>query len=283
MGSAARIHPTAIVDSKAQLADDVTVGAYSVIKGLVTLGPGTVVQEHCVIQGATIVGRNCKIGPGAYVGTDPQHLRFVNDEAAPTYLVIGDHVVVREAAHLNRSSRPGIENATRIGDHCYIMGTGHVGHDCVVESHVVLADGAMLGGHCHIGERAFLGGGCAIHQFVRIGRLCIVSGNEALSHDVPPFGAARYGRLKGYNAVGCRRAGMTRDDVAAIRGVYHRLRNIRSTSAVISAIRIELPDVPVVRELVSFIESSRRGTLSAHRGLRDASRYGGATAEALEE
>jgi len=283
MGSIARIHPTAIIDPQAQLADDVAVGAYTVIKGLVTIGPGTVVHEHCVIQGATVIGRNCKIGPGAYVGTDPQHLRFVPDEAAPTYLVIGDNVIIREAAHLNRASKPGIENATRIGDHCFIMGTGHVGHDCILEPHVVLADGAMLGGHSHIGERAFLGGGVAIHQFVRVGRLCIISGNEALSHDIPPFGAARYGRLKGYNAVGCRRSGMSREEINAIRGVYYRLRNIRATTAVLAAIRTDLPDLPVVRELVSFIESSRRGTLSAHRGLRDASRYGGATAEAVEE
>jgi UDP-N-acetylglucosamine acyltransferase len=283
MGSSVKIHPTAIIDGKAQLADDVTVGAYTVIKGPVTIGSGTVVHEHCVLLGGTVIGNNCRIGPGAYVGTDPQHLRFVPDDSMPTYLVIGNNVIIREAAHLNRASRPGLENATRIGDHCFIMGTGHVGHDCVVEPHVVLADGAMLGGHCHIGERAFLGGGCAIHQFVRVGRLCIVSGNEATSQDIPPFGAMRYGRLKGYNAVGCRRSGMSREEITVVRGVYQRLKNIRTMSAILASIRAELPDLPVVQEIVSFIESSRRGILPAHRGVRDAAPHGSSAAEAVED
>jgi UDP-N-acetylglucosamine acyltransferase len=265
------------------LSEGASVGAYSIIKGPVTIGAGSVVHEHCVIQGATVIGAGCKIGPAAYIGMDPQHLRFVPDPLKPSYLVIGDNVIIRESARIHRSTKPGIEHATRLGNNCFIMGAAHVGHDCILEDDVILADAALLGGHCHIGRKTFMGGGCTIHQFVRVGRLCIIGGNEALSQDVPPFGAMRYGRLKGYNAIGCRRAGIDRDTLTSIRAVYHRLRNIRTTSAVLASIRAEVPDSPEVGEILQFIESSKRGTLSSHRTVRDASRFDGVAAEAFDE
>lgn len=267
------IHPTAIVDPRAELAADVRVGPYAVIKGRVTLGAGTVVREHCVLEGAMIVGRNCRIGPAAYVGLAPQHLKFVADEANPTYLVIGDDVIIRESARIHRSTKPGREHATRIGDRCFIMGSAHVAHDCVLSDDVILADAVLLGGHVSVGPKTFMGGGCTIHQFVTIGRLSIVAGNEAISNDVPPFAAVRYGRLKGYNAVGCRRAGMSRQAISAIRAVYHGLRNNRVTSTALDVIRAQVPDLPEVRETVEFIHASRRGIVSSHRGLPQASRF----------
>lgn len=278
-----RIHPTAIIDPRAQLAPDVTVDAYAIIKGPVTIGPGTHIAEHCVVQGATVIGRNCKIGPAAYVGMDPQHLRFVPNEANPTYLIVGDHVTIRESARIHRAFKPGREHATKIGDRCFIMGSAHVAHDCVLSEDVILADAVLLGGHCHIGPKTFMGGGCTIHQFVQIGRLCIVGGNEGIGNDVPPFAAVRYGRLKGYNAVGCRRAGMSREAVTAIRGVYHRLRSNRVTSTAVAAIAAEIPDLPEVREIVDFIKHARRGIVSSHRGLPQASRFDRDEVESLED
>lgn len=267
------IHPTAVVDPRVQLSQGVSIGAYAVVKGRVTVGPDTAIGEHSVIGGATVIGARCQIGPAAYVGSDPQHLRFVADDNDPTYLVIGDNVTIRECARLNRATTPGIDHATRVGDNCFIMGAAHVGHDCVLERGVTLADSALLGGHCHIGERAFIGGGCTIHQFVRIGRLSIVAGNEALSHDVPPFGAVLWGRLKAYNAIGCRRAGFDRQTIMAIRGAFQRLRTHRTTPAALAAIRAELPDVPHVHEIVEFIETSRRGIVNSHPAMAQASRF----------
>jgi UDP-N-acetylglucosamine acyltransferase len=277
------IHPTAIIDPRAELAGDVTVGAYAVIKGPVTLGAGTQVGEHCVLEGATVVGSNCKIGPAAYVGLGPQHLRFVADEANPTYLVIGDNVIIRESARLHRSTRPGREHATKIGDRCFIMGSAHVAHDCVLAEDVVLADAVLLGGHVSIGPRTFMGGGCTIHQFVKIGRLCIVAGNEGISNDIPPFAAVRYGRLKGYNAIGCRRSGMSREAITAVRGVYRRLRSNRVTATAVSVIDAEVPDLPEVREIIEFIAASRRGIVSSHRGLPQASRFDRDEVESLDD
>ena len=260
------VHPTAIVDPRVKLAEGVTVGAYAVIKGNVSIGPGSAILEHCVLDGPTEIGRGCRIGPAAYVGLGPQHLRFTPDQANPTYLIIGDNVTIREGARIHRAIHPGPEHATRIGDNCYLMGATHVAHDCVLEHDVIMADGALLGGHCHIGARAFLGGGCTLHQFVPIGRLVIIAGNEAVGHGVPPFAAVRYGRLKGYNAVGCRRAGMGREAIVAIRAAYQRLRDHRTTTAAVAAIRSEVPDVPEVREILDFIRDSKRGVLPSSRG-----------------
>ena len=255
------VHHTAVIDPSAKLADDVTVAPYVIIHANVEIGPGTRILEHTVINGSTIIGSNCLIGPGAYVGMPPQHLRFKEDPTNPSYLIIGDGVTIREGSRIHRATRPGKENATRIGDRCFLMGAVHVAHDCVLGSNIIMADAALLGGHCEIGANAFLGGGCTLHQFTRVGRYAIISGNEAISQDVPPFAAARYGRLKGYNAVACKRGGFSRDAINCIRGAYYRLRLHRQTGAAIASIREDYPDCPEATEIADFIAASKRGIM----------------------
>jgi UDP-N-acetylglucosamine acyltransferase len=257
------VHPTAIVDSRAQLADSAEIGAYSIIKGKVTIGPGTVILEHSHVHGPTMIGARCRIGPAAFVGLEPQHLRFTPDENNPTYLVIGDDVVIREGASVHRATHPGVEHATRLGDRVFAMGAVHIAHDCIIDHDAILANGALLGGHCHIGARAFLGGGCTLHQFTLIGRLAMIGGNEAVAKDVPPFGAVWERRLKGYNAVGCRRSGLTRGAIASIRSAYQLLHANRSTNAAVAAIRREVEQTPEVAEILAFIAASKRGILGA--------------------
>lgn len=256
------IHPTAIVDARAELADGVEIGAFCIIKGKVALGANTVVQEHSHVHGATIVGAGCRIGPAAYVGLEPQHLRFTPDANNPTYLVIGDDVVIREGASVHRATHPGVDHATRLGNRVFLMGGAHVAHDCIVEDDVILANGALLGGHIHVGSRAFLGGGCALHQFSRIGRLAVIGGNEPIAKDVPPFGAVWERRLKGYNAVGCRRAGLSRSAISSIRSAYQLLHANRSTNAAVAAIAREVEQTPEVAEILAFIAASKRGILA---------------------
>lgn len=258
------IHPTAILDPRVQLADNVIIGPYCVIDGPARIGAGTIVYSHSVINGSTHIGQNCRIGPAAYLGMGPQHARFVPDPANPTYLVIGNHVLVRECARLSLATKPGVENATRVEDGCYIMGASHVGHDAVVGKGVTLADSALLGGHVHVGEQCFIGGGATVHQFVHIGRLTIVGGNEAFTHDCPPFAAVRYGKLKAYNAIGCRRAGFSTAAVHSIRACYYRLEKHRSMAAALEAIKAEVEPTPESREIVEFIEKSKRGILPSH-------------------
>ena len=256
------IHPTAIVDRRAELAGDVRVDAYAIIGPGVSIGPESVVHSHSILQGPTAIGAACQIGPAAHVGQDPQHLHFLSQPDRPqTWLVIGDRTIVREGASLHRSTKAGQENATRVGSDCLMMGGSHVAHDCRISDGVICANNVLLGGHCQVGDRVFLGGGCAIHQFVRVGRLAIVSGIEAVTRDVPPFAAARYGGLKGYNAVGCRRAGLSREGHQVdSRGVFiAHAHRIRTTACVVQAIRDTVPLTPEVNEILDFIAMSKRG------------------------
>jgi UDP-N-acetylglucosamine acyltransferase len=257
------IHPTAIVDRRAELADDVTVGAYTIIKGAVVVGPGTVIEEHCHVQGSTTVGQNCRIGPGAFVGLAPQHLKY---DGSDTRAIIGDEVIIRETATIHRSLYPDPDHATRVGSRCMLMAGSHVAHDCIVGEDVMMANGATLGGHCVVGSRAFLAGGAMVHQFVRIGRLAIISGNEAITHDAPPFCAVRYRGLKGYNAVGCKRSGMSRQTIHAVRTAFYCLHMNRTMPAAIAAIRRTVPMLPEIQELLDFLSSSKRGVLGSVKG-----------------
>jgi UDP-N-acetylglucosamine acyltransferase len=261
-----QIHPTAVLDPRARLADDVVVGPYVIIEGPVTIGAGTRVLPHTVIHGPTEIGARCKIGPAAYVGLDPQHAGY--DGVSETWLVVGDDVTIRENVSIHRAMKPGRENATTIGNRCYLMATSHVGHDAKVGEQVTLANGTMLGGHSEVGARAFLGGGSGLHQFVRVGRIAIIRGNEPVTHDVPPFAAMAYGGLKGYNAVGCKRAGISPAGIASIRRAYHCIHQNRSLPTAVAQIRDTVPETPEVLELLDFIANSRRGLPASVRFFR---------------
>jgi UDP-N-acetylglucosamine acyltransferase len=250
------IHPTAIVSPMADLAEDVTIEAYAIIEGRVQIGPGSIIRHHSVIYGTTVLGANCRIGPGAYVGMDPQHLSYKGDE---TRLVVGDGVTVREGASIHRAFKAGEENATRVGSRVFMMANSHIAHDCRVDDDVIFANSVAIGGHVQVGARAFLAGGAVVHQFARVGRLAIISGNEAASRDVPPFAAMRYGGLKGYNAIGCRRSGMSRESIHALRAVFRCMGAHRTTPGAVRAIKQTVPDLPEVREMLEFIATSKRG------------------------
>lgn len=254
-----KVHPTAIVDARAQLGDGVEVGPYAVIRGQVILGKNVLIDAHSVVEGPLEVGDDVQIGPCAFVGLKPQHRQF--DAALQTWLIIGDKTIIREGASAHRSTRPGKENATRIGRQCFLMAGSHVAHDCVVGDNVTLANVVMLGGHVHVGDSAFLGGGSMFHQFVRIGRMVVVAGNEGVSHDIPPFAAVRYGGLKGYNAVGCHRAGLTQQSIHAIRQTFRCLESCRQVKDALERVHAEVELTAEVREILDFIASSKRGII----------------------
>jgi UDP-N-acetylglucosamine acyltransferase len=272
------IHPTAIVDRRAELADDVTVGAYCIIRAGVVIGPGTAIHDASHIHEGTTIGRNCRIGPAAFVGLPPQHTKF---DGKDTRAIIGDEVVIRETASVHRSINPAPEHATRIGNRCMLMATSHVAHDCTLGEDVVLANGVLLGGHCVVGNRVFIGGGTGIHQFVRIGRLAMIAGNEPISHDIPPFAAARYWGLKGYNAIGCKRAGMSRQTIHAVRSAFHCLHMNRTMPAAMAAIRATIPMLPEIKELLDFLSSTKRGVLGSVKG-KGIARLGQATERIID-
>jgi UDP-N-acetylglucosamine acyltransferase len=256
------IHATAIVGSDVTLEDGVTVGPYCVIEGRVTIGTGTAILAHSFISGTTIIGANCKIGPHAAVGTDPQHR---SNDGRGSCLVIEDNVIVREFATVHRATKPGLEHATRVGRGSLLMVGCHVAHDCRVGENVTLANSVHLGGHVVIGDGAVLGGGTVVHQFVRVGRLSITAGGEALAKDVMPFAAVFHNRHKGYNAIGCRRAGLDAKTLHALRAAFREIHSHRSASKGAGQERVVnlSQTVPEVKELVEFIQGSRRGIVAS--------------------
>ena len=171
-------------------------------------------------------------------------------------------MVVRVGASVHRSNTPPeAGHLTKVGAGVYVMAGAHIAHDCDVANDAVLANGVMLAGHVSVGEKAFLGGGCGVHQFVRVGRLVVIAGNEGTNKDVPPFAAMRYGGLKGYNAVGCRRAGISRDGIHALRAAYHCIHTNRVVKEAVAEIEGTVEMTPEVKELVAFIRASKRGVL----------------------
>ena len=252
----AQVHRTAVIDERAELAESVQVGPFVVIQGRVTIGAGTIVREHTIIHGETHIGANCKLGPGAYLGLDPQHIKY---NGAPTRLIIGDGAVIRELASVHRAFKEGPDDATVLGDRCFIMNNAHIGHDCRIGNGVTISSGSLMGGHVQIGDNTFMGGASALHQFVRVGRLVIFAGQEGSSRDIPPFAAVRYAGLKAYNAIGCRRAGLSFEAIKAIRESYFHIHHNRNMADAVVAIREQVPLLPEVHEILDFIATTKRG------------------------
>jgi UDP-N-acetylglucosamine acyltransferase len=256
------IHPTAKVDPQAQIAPDAVVEEFAIIRGKVTIGPGTIIGPYTMICGTTRIGQRCRIGPSAFVGMDPQHRGYAGAE---TELIVGDDTIIREQATLHRAYQPG--HATVVGSNCYLMAGAHVGHDSVVGDNVTIANNVLLGGHVTIGDHVFLGGGAVVHQFCRIGRLAIVGGGEIVTKDVPPFGAMRWGGLKGYNAVGCKRSEMGREAIHALRAAFHRIHSRRSVQDAVKELEETGELTSQVKEVVDFVKSSKRGVFPSVRYL----------------
>jgi UDP-N-acetylglucosamine acyltransferase len=253
-----RIHPTAVVDPAAKLADDVEVGPLSFVGPGVELGPGVVVANQVSITGLTRVGARTRIHPFAALGGDPQDKSFAGER---TRLEIGADNVIREAATLHVGTPRG-GGCTRIGDDNLIMNGAHVAHDCQVGSHVIVASFVGLAGHVVVEDHAVLGAYTGVHQFARVGESVMSAANSMLSQDAPPFAmvAGDRARVAGLNVVGVRRRGLSEEAVRALKRAFHLLfaSKLRLETA-LARVREELPDAPEVARLVRFLESSKRG------------------------
>jgi UDP-N-acetylglucosamine acyltransferase len=256
------IHPTAIVDARAELADDVAIGPYVVIEGPVRLGARTRVLAHATLVGDTHLGADNVVYPGAHLGHPPQDLAYTD---AASGVRIGDRNVFRENSVVHRGAQAG--TYTRIGSDGFFMTNAHVAHDCRIGDQVILATGATLAGHVEIGERAFISGNCVVHQFVRVGRLAIMRGLSRTSRDVPPFALMDDTHVvRGVNRVGLRRAGFdaarVRTVVTAFRMLFRVRVNLREAMAAVEA---ELGASPDVAELLAFMRASKRGVAMGPR------------------
>jgi len=255
---AARIHPTALISAEAELAADVAVGPYVVVEGKVCIGPGSVLRPHVHLVGPLMIGRNNLISTGAVIGERPQHVKY-NDEQTGTE--IGDDNVFREHVTVHRGTTHSWR--TRIGNRNFFMAHSHVAHDCQIGSNCILANGALLGGHCVLENNVYLAGNCALHQFVRIGRLALLSGVSATTKDIPPFIMIQnINEVAGINVVGMRRAGMQASQIDGVRGAFHILyREGHLVPTALAKIEQELGSVAAVAEMVAFIRNSARGII----------------------
>lgn len=214
----ANIHPTAIVDARAQIDPTVSIGPYTVIGPDVCIGAGTTVASHVVIEGHTTIGRDNQIFQFASLGAIPQDKKYAGE---PTKLIIGDNNTIREFCTFNRGTvQDG--GVTSIGSHNWIMAYVHIAHDCHLGDNIIFANNASLAGHVRIEDWVFLGGFTTVHQFCRIGAHAMTSFTSAVTQDVPPFVTAAGNRAvpAGINSEGLKRRGFTSDDLAAIKRAY---------------------------------------------------------------
>ncbi len=214
-------HPTAIIASGAELADDVVVGPYAVIEDQVSIGAGTVIGPHVVIYSHARIGARNRIHAHAVIADTPQDFSFSGEG---TWVEIGDDNVIRESFTIHRATNT--EQPTRIGSKCFLMAYTHVAHDCQLGDGVILTTYAGLAGCVEVGAGAIIGGGAAIHQFCRIGSCAMVAGHAGILKDVLPYSMvwglpALHYRL---NSVGLKRAGVTGERYRALERAFRVLR-----------------------------------------------------------
>jgi UDP-N-acetylglucosamine acyltransferase len=252
------VHASAVVDPRAELAEDVTVGPFSVVGPHVVLESGVQLGPHAHVTGRTRVGARTRIFSFASVGEEPMDKKFGGES---TTLEIGCDNVIREHATLHVGTEKG-GGVTRVGDDNLIMNGAHVAHDCQVGSHTILASFTGVAGHVEVGDYAVLGAYTGVHQFSRVGESVMTAANTMLAQDAPPFAlmAGDRARLVGTNTVGLKRRGLGPEARRAIKHAYHVLFSSRQPlSEAIARLREEGAPTPEVARLLRFLETSERG------------------------
>ena len=211
------IHPSAIVDPRAEIAGDVEIGPFAVIEAGVQIGARCLIHGNAQLIGSVQLGEGCEIGHGSVVGGLPQDLGF--DRRTPSGVVIGPGNVIREHNTIHRSTREG-ENTT-MGRDNYLMVGCHLAHDVVMGDSNIFANNCLIAGHAILGSGIFLGGGVGVHQFVRIGDRCMAQGHAGISQDLPPYAlVADINIVRGLNIVGMRRAGLSSESRLSVKEAY---------------------------------------------------------------
>ncbi len=250
------IHRTAIIEDGASIDETADIGPYVVIGPNVTIGAGTKIGAHSVIDGHTTIGRDCKIYASASIGLDPQDMSYTGQ---PTGVEVGDRVTVREFVTIHRASKEGV---TKVGDDCFLMAYSHVAHDDVLGKGVIMANGATLAGHVTVGDHTVMAGVLIVHQFVRIGRLNMISGMTGTRLDLPPFAMCdgRPTRVRGINIIGMRRQKMPGEVRSAIKKAFRMIyRSDENITQALERIEKEIHPHPEIIELVDFFRTSKRG------------------------
>ncbi|MFG6668338.1 acyl-ACP--UDP-N-acetylglucosamine O-acyltransferase [Halomonas sp. HNIBRBA4712] len=251
------IHPTALVDPKARLADDVEVGAFTVIGPDVEIGAGSVIGSHVVLKGPTVLGERTRIFQFASVGEECQDKKYAGE---PTRLVLGDDNVVREGVTLHRGTVQD-RGETTIGSRNLFMAYVHVGHDCVIGSDCILANQVTLAGHVNVGDFAILGGLSAVHQFCYFGDYAMAGGGSIITKDTPAYMMinGNPAEARGLNLVGLKRRGFSREAINALTACYKLVyRQGLTVEQAVEQMRSRF-DLDEVEHFAHTIERSTRG------------------------
>jgi len=252
------IHPTAIIDSSAEIDTNVTIGPFAIVKSDVCIGSGTTIGPYTTVEKYVTIGADCQIFQYASIGGEPQDLKFHGEK---TYLKIGRGSIIREFVTINRGTEAG-GGVTELGEENYLMAYTHIAHDCKTGKQVILANNSTLAGHIEIGNNVTVGGLVAIHQFVQIGDFAYIGGKSAVVKDIPPYVIASGDRatLHGLNNVGLKRHKFQKSTIRQLKKAYRIVFRIGLTVKQASErVRAEVEQIPEVKKFMNFIIESNRG------------------------
>ncbi len=252
-----RIHPTAIVDTGAELAADVEVGPWAFVGPKCTVGPGSVLAARSVLESHVTLGKNVRVGIGSVLGGLPQDLKFKGEE---TWVEIGDGTTIREYATINRGTSESFK--TTVGANSFLMSYVHLAHDCHIGSNVIISNGTQLAGHVTVEDYAGISGLCAVHQFSRIGQHAYIGGHSRVPKDVPPYVKAVGNPIKlyGLNSVGLQRRGFSAAAISELKKAYRLFfRSELNVTQAIEQAKTDLKPLPEVQALIAFLTASERG------------------------
>jgi UDP-N-acetylglucosamine acyltransferase len=253
------IHPTAVIDPRAQIAPDVIIGPYCVVGREVTIGAGCWLQNQVTICGPVKIGTGNRFHSFCSIGQQTQDLKYAGE---PTYLEIGNDNCFREFVTVNRATAIGA--VTRVGHRGNFLAYSHIAHDCVVEDDVIFSNNGTLAGHVLVQSHAIIGGLTAIHQFCRIGKHAITGGCSKIVQDVPPFLIAdgNPAEVRGVNVVGLERRGIPPETIRVLKESYRILYRAKlNTKQAVEELRKNFDEIVEARELIEFIEKSERGII----------------------
>lgn len=257
------IHPTAIVDQRAELADDVEVGPSAIIEAGAKIGRGSRILAHAIIKSCVCIGADNEIGYGAVIGADPQDLSFKKEMKSG--VIIGEGNTIREYVTIHRGALA--ESQTIVGDENYLMVGVHLGHNVHLRNKIVITNNCLLAGYVEVQDRAVLGGGSVFHQFIKVGTLAMVRGGSRISKNIPPYLMAYESNLvSGLNAVGLRRAGLSAETRMEIKRAFRLIyRSGMNVTEALQAARQQTWTSEAI-SFFDFIEqSSKRGICKAAR------------------
>jgi len=250
------IHKTAIIDPKAKISTNVSIGAYTLIGPNVEIRENSIIQSHVSIVGHTRIGINNKIYSFASIGNDPQDLKFVGEE---TKLEIGDNNKIREYVTINPGTAGG-GGITKIGNHCLLMISSHVAHDCIVGNNVIIANNVPLGGHAHIEDDVIIGGNSAVQQFTRIGKMAMIGGMCGVVKDIIPYGMAFGNRcvLHGINLIGLRRKNISNKKIINLSEAYKEIFKTENLSENLTKLDYKFNENELVKNVIDFIIKNKK-------------------------